>query len=552
MDQLIIKSNNLLKNILTPSNVLSLAIRFPYNVSSVTQNVTVSRQYQLFKLVNLGLIGSSSWYNISTSIGNNKFTFGQVAQDYFTNLEFRRAYNIRNIVPSTQTPTYLSEFSTYNYTVWPSNTRPYRQGQIDNTGTFVTSVDNTVYTSSPSYISVYGPIIITPAAGYIIKISIFDVFSGTQPIAFNAALSETVYSNAPRTLNTIVPTYFNATNIKYSAFAINIKRADGGPVSEFLLIANNLCTIDSGNDLNRSVISELKTIIGSYNTTTGQAITMSYANTFDYTVSASFFSPITGLFLGNYVIPVNNTANVVTFTINAPLEGSQFYFTLGTVSGRAFNPGDLTNMNYIFKSLALGLTITPDLTIQDGFYSGIYNSPALTNPVSFGWKFITDKITAANPSLIFTINNNFTVNIQNTSVDNIVLGFSNFPSTRSSGRILGFYNVGNVNLPPSSTTVSPNQIDLDSDGQFDKISINFPYLNSIGFTQESNSVIYLQKGSSYLQNISSFLPFYEKVINTNRIDALTFNIVDGKSQPITLFDSLLFTAEIQVFANPDF
>jgi len=551
MDQLIIKSNNLLKNILTPSNVLSLAIRFPYNVSSVTQNVTVSRQYQLFKLVNLGLIGSSSWYNISSSIGNNKFTFGQVAENYFANLSLSRAYNIRNTVPSAQTPVFLSEYSKYNYTVWPSNTRAYQQGEINNTGTFIASTDNKTYTSSPFYIAVYGPIIITPAAGYIIKISIFDAFSGAQPIVFNAALSETVYSNAPRTLNTIVPAYFNATNIKYSAFAINIRRADGGAVSEFLLISSNLCTIDSGNDINRNVMSELKTVIGAYNTVSGQPITISYGNTFDYTIGALFFSP-TGLFLGSYTIPANNTANIITYSINSPLEGSQVYFNFGTISGRVINNGDLTNMTYIFKSLALGLTITPNLTIQDGFYSGIYNSPALTNPVSFGWKFITDKITAANPSLIFTINNNFTVNIQNTSVDNIVLGFSNFPSTRSSGRILGFYDVGTISLLPSSTTVSPNQIDLDSDGQFDKISINFPYLNSIGFAQESNSVIYLQKGSSYLQNISSFLPFYEKVINTNRIDALTFNIVDGKNQPITLFDSLLFTAEIQVFANPDF
>ena len=551
MEQMINKSNNLLKNILTPSNVFSLAIRFPYNQSTFTQNITVSREYQLFKLKNLSVIGSSSWYNVSNNIGNNKFSFGQVEQNFFNDLIFTRAYYIRDKVPSAQTPTNFLDFSKYNYTTWFSDeNQVYQQGEVNGAGVLVPSTNNTLFTTFPFPKAVYGPIIVSVVNPiYEVKISVFNIESnGTTTFV----ITEAAYSNATRTINTILPTYIAANNTRFGSFVINIRRVDGGIININDLLASNICTVDSGNNLNRSVITQNKTAPGTYNATTGQALTFSYNNTFDYTINLFFYHPTNNNFLLSSVLSANATNNNITFTVNSPLEGSYFYLLFSTVSGRAFNDGDLTNMTYIMKDLALGTSLIADVVIPDGLYSGIYSSLANTNPVTYGWKYITDLITAANTNLKFTLNVNNTVNIQNISADNILLGFSNFPSTRSSGRIVGYYDQGTINVPANSTIISPNPIDLDSDGQFAYIAINFPYLNSVGYSTESNSIIYLQKGSFFLQNISSLLPSYEKIINTNRIDALEFRIVDGKGQNITLFDSLLFTAEIQVYNNPDF
>lgn len=532
-------TNQLLRLNLAPNNIQSYTIKFNYQQNEVIQNINQPGSYNLFKLVNPSVIGSSSWLNISNSIGNNKFSCSVVDNEIFKQTVYKRGIFIKN----KSIPDNINGYSFYPYENYNSLTRNYQKGSIDNNGVFQNDPSGIFYCQYPNPTPVYAKIKIVPLnKNYKFKISIFDYTSQTGISSFNAQLSETEYYNTEREINTVAPTYLSPGFVTVQNFLINVSRIDNDPINPSEL-STNICNILSLNDTYNTVVSELQTIPIVTNKP-NLDLYIQYGNTYDYRFSLDFFKSQTGNNITAINLPDNNTNEIETSNLGPGLEGSIFYIKVECP--REFNQGDLNNIQNCLKSLSFGKPIDI-VTIPDGFYSGIYNSLPNTNPLNFGWEYIKNLLLIEEPELEVTLNPNLTINYANKSSEPIQINFYGNDLTSNSNRFFGFYNLTYILIKPDSFITSPNPIDLDSDGRFDKIAISYPYLSSIGYIGELNNIIYLQKGSNYLQNISNNLPFYKKMIGTRNIDQVRFLIVDGKNKPILLNDSLLFTCEIEVY-----
>jgi len=537
-------TNQLLRLNLAPNNIQSYSIKFPYGQSEVIQNVNQPGNYNLFKLVNPSVIGSSSWLNISESIGNNKFSCSVVDNNFFKQTVYKRGIFILNKLKQDN----INGYSYYPYENYNSLTRNYQKGSVDNSGIFQNDPLGLTYTQYPSETPIYSKIKIVPLNNiYKFKISIFDYSAQTGISTFNSTLSETEYSNLEREINTSAPTYYSDGFTLVQNFVINVSRVDNDPINPSELISN-ICNILSLNDTNDTIISELQTIPIVTNSNNLETY-IQYGNTYDYYFNLEFFNSQTGKFIISIGLPTNDSNEIISVDLGSNVEGDLLF--IKAYCNREFNSGDLINIQNCFQSLSFG---KPNdlVTISDGFYSGIYNSLPNTNPLNFGWEYIKNLLLIEEPELEITLNPNLTITYKNKSSEPVQINFYGNDLINNSNRFFGYYNLSYIFFPPKSTTISPNPIDLDSDGRFDKIAISFPYLSSIGYIGELNNIIYLQKGSNYLQNISNNLPFYKKVIGTRNIDQVRFLIVDGSNKPILLNDSLLFTCEIEVYKFADY
>jgi hypothetical protein len=534
------KNNSLLKKIIEPDNVMSFSIKFPYKVSEFTQDVVAFGNFDSYILKNLELTTSQSWLNVSAAIGNNLFYAGQIIPGFFDGYSYTQTFPVQNKVPSGTTPLNLNQLNYYNYTVWPSNTRTFQPGSVDSTGNLVPDPSGYTWTSYPYPVGVYSNINVTPITStYKFKISIFDV---TIPggAVFNVASSETVYSNATRTLSLNLPAYAGPGAITYQSFVINVQRVDGLQITPSELLPN-ICNFVSDAPLDYSALSILKTLP----TGSSPDITFQYSYTFDYNLSLLIWNT-NGDFFNEIAVPANtNPGTNITFTV-PNIAGKQFNVGVETISNRPLNPGDFTNLAYIFNTLAVGNTITPIITIPDGFYTGILNN-STTNPVSFGWKFIWDKIVSTSGlNMTYELLPNNFIKYTNNTVNSITISWDNGSTDTSAGRILGFYNQDSFTMLGNQSTTSTDPIDLDSNGRFNKISIQFPQLASVGYAAESNNIISLQKGSYFGQALTTANPSYQKLIPTSNISSVTFFIVDGQSYPLNLLDSAQFSCQIEV------
>lgn len=537
------KIEKLLKQQIIPDQVMDLNIKFNHT-NEFTQELNTNNNFNVYKLNNLNVIGSSCWFNISQSIGNNKFFINNPTED-LSNIEYTRAYLNRDKSDATQIK--FSDYRTIPFEIFPSNNRNFQLGDIDNNGNLITSTNTyTIYNNIIFPLSSF-KVNLSQFTDYEYKISIYDYQTNISGVVFNSTLSDTQFYSISRDYNIGLPEYVPTNQLKYKGYVITIRRKD----LQFFPIYNvnqiplfNITNLEPIS--NTALVNNAIRILGSYDPSNMQNITIKYGYTFDYNFKLSFYHPVTEDFISSFnLVPNLIDGNIVEQTLNDNLEGTDMRIEVRALTLRDINSGDLTNMLYVLKDLVIGTNFNKIITIKDGFYSGIYNSLPNTNPIIYGFETIKNLLINEFPDLSITINIDLTINLVNNGTDNININFSG-DGDSSSSRLLGFYGYTNITIIKNSSLTSPNPIDLDSNGRFDKIFVNIPQLLSSGFNAESNNVIFLQKGGFYLQNISSTIPFFKKSLGRN-LSSIRFRLVDGTNRLIDIKDTILFTAQIECY-----
>jgi len=537
------KIEKLLKQQIIPDQVMDLNIKFNHT-NEFTQELNTNNNFNVYKLNNLNVIGSSCWFNISESIGNNKFFINNPTED-LSNIKYTRAYLNRNKSDATQIKS--TDYRTIPFETFPSNNRNFQLGDIDNNGNLISSTNTyTIYTNIIFPLSSF-KVNLSQFTDYEYKISIYDYQSDITGVAFNTTLSDNQFYSVSRDYAIGLPEYVPTNQIKYKGYVITIRRKD----LQFFPI----------NDVNNNVIFNITNIepisntalannsiriIGSYDVSNTQPITVQYGYTFDYNFKLSFYHPTTKDFISSFILTPNLVYGAISEQIlDNNLEGTDMFIEVQALTLRDLNDGDLTNMLYVLKDLVIGVDFDRTITIKDGFYSSIYNSLPNTNPIIYGFETIKNLLINEFPDLSITINIDLTINLINTGDDNINISFSG-NGDNSSNRLLGFYGYSDITIIKNSSLTSPNPIDLDSNGRFDKIFVNIPQLLSSGYNQESNNVIFLQKGGFYLQNISSTNSSFKKSLGKN-LSSIRFRLVDGTNKLIDIKDTVLFSGQIECY-----
>ena len=538
------KIEKLLKQQIIPDQVMDLNIKFNHS-NEFVQELNTNNNFNVYKLNNLNIIGSSCWFNISDSIGNNKFFINNPDED-LTNIKYTRAYLNRDKSDAAQIKS--SDYRTIPFETFPSNNRNFQLGDIDNVGNLVASTNTyTIYSNLIFPLSSF-KVNLTQFTDYEYKISIYDYQSDVPGVIFDTTLSDSQFYSISRDYNIGLPEYVPTNQIKYKGYIISIRRKDLQffPINivnnNVLFNITNIAPVSTTALANNSI-----RIIGSYDISNTQPITVQYGYTFDYNFKLSFYHPTTKDFISSFILAPNLVYGAISEQIlDNNLEGTDMFIEVQALTLRDLNDGDLTNMSYVLKDLVIGTIFNKTVTIKDGFYSGIYNSLPNTNPIIYAFETIKNLLIAELPELSITINIDLTINlINNGSDDNINISFSG-DGDNSSNRLLGFYGYSDITILKNSSLTSPNPIDLDSNGRFDKIFVNIPQLLSSGFNSESNNVIFLQKGSFYLQNISTTNSNFKKSLGKN-LSSIRFRLVDGINKLIGIKDTVLFSAQIECY-----
>lgn len=536
------KIYNVLRQQIIPNNIMNLNVNFDH-INELKKSFITNKDYNVFKLANLSIIGSSCWLNISDKIGNNKFILNN-SREHLSDLDYKIGYFNRDL--SNDSIIKSTDYSKIYYKPIYSNEFSYSLGDINyDTGNLISSSNSYTITGS----------VISPESSF--KVSVLNnnfkykisLYENIPNISFDyyKGGSDNDFNTYQKTYPVGTPLFYELNGIKSRSFyvaVITIRSIDDKPFNEEVLKNNKLFEITQLPPISNTVIlNDPIKIIGNYDNVNGSDVSIRYGYTFDYVIRFSFFNPDDNTLIERYNLNINpDINNKLTMTFNKPLEGSNLIVDVVTLTNRDFNSGDLTNITYILKDLILGNIFDDEVVIPDGFYSGIYNSPADTNPVNKGVFYIYNLIKTKIPALDFTLNNDNTVNIINSSNDNIIISFSGKDSN-SSNRFLGFYDIYEINIPGNSTIKSPNSIDLDSNGRFDKIFISVPQIG-LGYINEPSFIISLQKGNFYFQNISNTERFEKILFNTQDI---LFKIVDGKNRPIEINDNILLTGQINCY-----
>lgn len=539
----LMKITKLLKQQILPDNIMDLNIKFNH-INEIDQQLNNNQSYNAYNLVNLNIIGSSSWLNISDKIGNNKFYIDNSEDELINDIDYKQSFLNRD--RSNSIIIKSSDYSTIDNLVFPSNNRIFQNGDM-NLG---------VYSPSENSYTIYPYIVfpksnfsvnITNFLGYEFKISIFDYDSTTEVPVYNTTLSDNIFYNVDKTYNIGLPQYEADNNVSYKGYIITIRKTDltNFPIS---IVQNNaLFNIKNLAPVNNTIIAEKSVqVVGLYSTSNTKTVSIKYNYTFDYLFTLKFYNPTDNIFINSFTLTPNLIENTQAIQVlNDNLEGTKMFVSIQAITQRTLNFGDLANIKSVLNDIIIGNDFDNFVIIPDGFYSGIYNSVQNTNPIIAGFETIISLLTTKISGLDIVINQDLTITLENTSSSNINLSFSGVDGA-SSNRFLGFYNTDKITIPKNSFIKSPNPIDLDSNGRFDKIFVNIAQLGSSGFNGESNNVIFLQKGEFYLQNISTNNPFFKKSLGRN-LNNIKLRLVDGENKLIEINDTILFTAQIECY-----
>lgn len=249
------------------------------------------------------------------------------------------------------------------------------------------------------------------------------------------------------------------------------------------------------------------------------------------------FNPNTFVTLSNQLGPDGTTPNNMIIPSQTAVQSQN------NITGISYFPG-LPAVNKIIK-------------IPDGYYSGLNST---VTPTQSGFMEIVDLIN--NDVDFISLGGSLAVNSLTyqtafSGIGYIIRFLKNNKETvinevdnfESSNRLFGYYNIPEI-VVNNNTIISPNSIDLFSDGRFATINILLTSLASYGYKGETTSVISIPAINGYGTLIVETDISYNKLLpKLVTLENLLFQLVDGKNFPISLNETLNFRFEIRCYSK---
>ncbi len=178
-----------------------------------------------------------------------------------------------------------------------------------------------------------------------------------------------------------------------------------------------------------------------------------------------------------------------------------------------------------------------EIIIPDGYYSGI---TSINNSSSFN-------------TILDIVNNDAAfqelgglIELDPISKKVKISGFLFIDFVGDVGRVFGFPNIYELFI--DKPTISPNSIDLFSDGRFANVNIIFSSLSSMGYIGETLSLISIPASGIFGNAINVQDIAYEKLLpKSTALSTLSFRLVDNKNLPIKLTDRVYLRFEINAY-----
>ena len=582
--KLLVSMNDINIKQITPNNTQEYSIRFTEGTSEYTLQLNIAGTYNRFVLTNPSASTSISWNNVSSTIGNNKIKLEFTSPTFFDNPNWTiGGFDNTGAIPPA--PPALENINSFTWNPAKNYTNKnfsWQTGQINPAdGTYDGSVLDgtywTTYAEAPEnwyweFVDAW-----STNPDYEFLISTYwrtDGISGglpSQTVVYDETKSMIVYSNTsesnPITLEINPgPTYtslYPPPSTTYPAIYISVRKTNGGVITlNELQNVEMFRVLTDRYDFVSNVWSFCYTpqerefiVPGAYNATSGDSITISYGYTFDYDIvfrvvipdgpDGSYKSVLNDIF----TIPPNPNQNTLAYVTFPHLEGAKLYFDASTTDFRPFNPGDVTNLNYILKTLTVGNTESVEIIIPDNYYTGIYTQPEPASP-NATWQTIKELVEAAsfqdgNKTLDITVNDDLTVNFQSSNIKNsitLTFYYPQYSQNVSPGRFFGVYYSDSINIPIGAVVKSTKKIDLFSSGRFNLIKVVTP--TAIVNSNERGTLIELKPSApGYAgQIINASDSSFKRILPlSSQPSTLRFNIVDNYNLPITLWDVLTFS-----------
>lgn len=544
-------------------NVFQIPITFEPGENAIDFQIN-SQQYKQYIAVNPKVTTFMSWVNISEKIGNNKINFssGEILDS--TNeaqVIYAKTYKTSNVY-SNSLNQFIYAFNQGDQIDPSTNCLLDRNLLIDQFNNFIL-INNTLdgYNFFSSYNFENGafdtsngnPI---PGASnrirskslYKLNGNIILQFNRTNDFepcdfvyyiynpngSFNSGLSQVVWQPFGTTSSPMAPLNVNIPYNQGYFIRFGIRTTNSLLYINPNFLDNSKLTIsfrDNSTAARRIVSEPIPILMNPFQINISIPTTLSYS-IYCYDENGDFISnPIT--ITTTSIVNIPNTKYVV-------LKG--IYSSLGPITNSpslfASDQNKITSISYFIDQPAINKTII----IPDGYYSGLVSTPEQT-----GFMFIVDLINN-DPDFqsvggILSVNSlTFQTKFEGNCIINFIKG-----GTESSNRLFGFYDIDSI-FVNGSPIISPEAIDLFSDGRFSAINIIFTSLASYGYTNETTSLISIPAINGYgkliRENDISYLKLLPK---TSVLSTLSFRLVDNFGIPIELNDRLYLRFEIRAY-----
>lgn len=190
---------------------------------------------------------------------------------------------------------------------------------------------------------------------------------------------------------------------------------------------------------------------------------------------------------------------------------------------------------------------TKDVIIPDGWYATDQSYEKILNLIINGFKEIGAEV-------LIEVNaetNKLNISSSDGILKKIIFSQPQNKFQESSSYILGFKpNIKEVLF--TNSIVSPDSVDLFSDGRFFIIKIQLAQFGSGAFINESSSLIILTNKAVFGSFIEKAdINFKKNLFVTDNLSSVTLNVVDGKGFPIYFNKPIYIRFQIDCYIRKD-